>query len=359
MRKNYKKYIMFNSEFLDLPEIVETMDKYKAVGLSAVLLMLERLLHRTHAIGRIEQSGYLHKKLGIQKRTLYKLIHEMPVFRVDDNGLFWSPRLRQKLGLPADPTEEEIADVLKNGNIYYGSQQTESAADTLSTKEIKTFSKHSSKSTPQLSDNQQKHISNKDKDISDSNKEIESNKEKTKNISTCAADYDAKEFREILSSRSWCRSVKKRMSVDLEDDKILASFAEWMANYCATMEKKLKNKTDLRQYACNLLRPGSKTRAEFDNSMTESTKEPKETVEIAVQAKSKYEEVMDGIRYSCNGQLLPDASTGQPEPQAMYSYINNCWIDKSAYDKDREITTLKNNIRSNPRYIARLGGAVC
>lgn len=358
MKKNYTKYIKLDYNFLHLPEVCATIEKFKSEGLTTVVLVLERLLYRTHTIGMFDNLGNIHTKVGVQKRTLVKLISSIPVFRVDEkNGLFWAPRLRKKLGLPADPTEEETEYIVKNGNIYYGSAEKNADDEMISQNKMKSISNHSSKPCSQLTDNQKKQHCNKDNNISNKNKEISSNNANTKQVSLCAADAaDEKEFKEILSSTHWCKSVSKRMGIDLSDDHTMSKFAEWMYAYCATNEKKIRDSSELRKYAANLLRNGTNTRAEIDKFMDEHESEKSASNVEEHEKPSEYELVYNKIRFSASGNRLPDWAPQQPSLDVAFSYIQGKWIPYEQFDQEKEKGVLEYKEKNEPEYFEMTGG---
>ena len=357
--KSKQKFLRVDRKFFDLPEVEYTIEHLKGIGLAMVVLLLERLPYRTHTIGLIANLGALALKLGVQKRTLLSMLCRCPVFKVDvKRGIFYAPRLRRKYKLASDPTDDEVNDVLHAGNIYFGDAENGAKAKGSSANISKPFSKRSSKSASQHADNQQKQTSKtyKDIDISKRNIKVESN-------SACAGDRpchddaDDKEFKEILSSARWRRSVANRTGVSLDDDATLTAFASWMCSYCISMQKHLADAADVRNYAANLLRPGTKTRTEFDNYVAERKHD--EPPVYAEPPHSEFEFIYHGMRYTKQGQLIPIDAPMPTSNSQWFSYIKNRWVERAEYQEDVENAAFERIVKDNPGYVCRTGGASC
>ena len=354
-----QKFLRIDRNFMDMPEVEYTIEHLKGIGFAMVVMLLERLPYRTHTIGLISNIGAIAAKLGVQKRTLVNMLCRCPVFKVDlKRGIFYAPRLRRKYKLAATPTDEEINDVLHGGNIYVASAENAAADKRGSENKTKTFSNRSSKSPSQTPGNQRKRTSKpyKDIDISNRNIKVESN-------SACAEDRPchavaaAEEFKEILSSREWRSSVTMRTGVNLNDDGVLSAFAAWMRSYCVSMQKRLTDGDDVRNYAANLLRRGTRTRSELDAYLSEcqaaGESEPERLPE------SPFEFIFDGMRYTKQGQLLPLDAPASTSNDLWFSYIHNCWVERGDYDRKAEDAVLKRRMAENIGYVRRTGGATC
>ena len=356
-----QRYVRVDKSFLDLPEVEDTLENLKGIGFAMAVLLLERLQYRKHTIGLIANLGGIARMLGVQKRTLINMLLRCPVFRVDvKHGLFYAPRLRKKYKLSAELTDDEIKDVVSDGNIYYGTGEKCATDNELSEKESKTKSKRFQKSSSQPSDNQEKCggvYKDIDRDISDRNIDIESNKAFGDKPSCHDDADDAEEFKKILSSDKWRKSVSSRFGINLTDSVTLDRFAEWMAEYCTSMQKHLKNTADVRKYAANLLRSGTKTRAEIDRYLSEhqnvTPPEPKQLPH------SEFEFVFNGMRYTRNGQLIPADAPLPTSDTQWYSYLHDRWVERKDYHKDIEESALKRRMHDNPGYVRRIGGASC
>ena len=269
--------IIVDRDFLDLPEIEYTLEKQKGLGLSMVILLLERLQYRWHTIGLVANLGRVARQLGVQKRTLIDMMCRCPVFRVDmERGIFYAPRLRRRFKLPVSLTEEEADDVLRDGNIYLGRGEKREQKEKLSESKSRTISNHSQKSPSQVSDNQQNRTPDiyKDRYISERNIEVESNSARADERTCHAAVADAKEFKEILSSDTWLMTVGRQTGINLADNATLSTFSEWMQAYCISTEKYLGVAADVSSYAASLLRKGTKTLTEFDVYLAEHQSKP-------------------------------------------------------------------------------------
>ena len=351
-KKNTERFVRVDNDFLNLPEIEYTIENLKGPGLAMAIMLLERLQYRKNTIGLISNLGRTARKLGVQKRTLIGMLCKCPVFRVDlKRGIFYAPRLRKKFKLSVELTDEEINDVMSNGNIYYGSGEKKAQKAEVSENDSESFSKHSRKSSSQPSDIQQKRTPYiyKDRYISHRNIEVESNSARASERPCPAVTADDKEFKKILSSDTWRRAVTMRTGIDLDDDATLAIFAEWMHDYCVSIQKRLRDDSDVRSYAASLLRRGTKTRGEFDNYATEHQK-PRELTPIE-PPHAEFEFIFDGMRYTKQGQLIPfDAPVARTNRQ-WFSYIRNRWVERSEYDEEAENAVLKRMIREIPGYV--------
>lgn len=269
--RNSIKYggVHVTQAFLALPEVKEIRAKYKYLGFTIAIILEMALSVHKYSIGRISSLRPISHEVGVQLKTLLDVMNECSMFVMDyENDIFYMPRLRKKLHLPIEPTAEEIDDIRENGNVYFGYGIKRAARTSVyANKNENNSEKISERSeivSSQSADSQnitENAYKSKDKYLKDKgiNKEIED-------------DADENVFKEILSSPSWCRSVKKRHGVDLVDEFTLGVFARWMCAYCCSNDKKIEGRSDLRQYANNLLRRDTKTRAEFDRYLAEAVR---------------------------------------------------------------------------------------
>ncbi len=350
--KNVK--VVVDYDFLALPEIKQIRAKYKYLGFTVAVMLQLELSKYKHGIGRISALRPMSHEIGVQLKTLTGIMNECCMFVMDyKNDVFYIPRLRKKLHLTIQPSDEEINDILNNGNVYYGYGEKRDTESETYEKDSEKISERFEILQTQNADNQNKSdFTIKDKDI----------KVKDKDIISDDDDAGENKFKEILSSHSWCRSVKKRHGVNLEDAGTLGIFAQWMYNYCRTNDKKLNSRSELRRYASNLLRHGTNTRAEFDRYCTEAVPDQYMTMHCADNQRkdihiADYENVCDGVRYTCEGQIIPHDAPKQPAPSMAYSYIRNEWISIREYDAVSETAAYDRNVSEIPGYVKGLGGA--
>lgn len=356
---NYNKVskVIVTDAFLVLPEVKEIIDKYKHVGFTAAVLIQLELGKHKNAIGKLSALRAMSHKVGIQLKTLLKIMNECSMFVIDNkHKIFYMPRLRKKLHMPVDPTEEEICDICANGNVYFGYGEKKEKSSSSFEKDSKKISKSFQNFETQDAVNQSETDSHyKGKGIMVKSKDYRIN------------DEDAEEFKfkEILNRRSWCRSVMKRHGINLEDDNTLGIFAKWLYNYCCSNDRVAKSATELRQYANNLLRKESRTRADFDRFYEEETSNAMikdADNEVNEQPRVCYENMRDGVRFSCEGQVIPDDAPKQPAPQMAYSYAQNVWIPMDEYDSHMETIAFKRNMKKNKAYVKQyadvMGGMV-
>ena len=355
------RYIRIDRDFMDLPEIEDTVVRLKGVGFAMVIFLLERLQYRNHAVGSLDNLSIIAKKLGVQIHTVIDMLQKCPVFRVDmKHRIFYAPRLRKRMGLPEELSEDDIEDVLRNGTVCYKGVAGSLKKARSSKSKSQTKSKRFEKSASQLPDNQQKCVADKDidKDISDRNIKIESNKAQADKSSCGVVDADGgKEFKEILSSSGWLRSVEMRTGVKLSDATVLGRFASWMSGYCTSIQKRLGDAADVRGYAMNLLRKGSRTRAEFDVYLAEH-----QQVAPPVYTEpphSEFEFIHHGMRFTNQGQVVPLDAPMPESGSQWFSYIHNRWVERRDYREDVENAALERIMKDNPGYVCRTGGASC
>ncbi len=354
---NINSGFMLTENMLRLPEVAHTIEKWKSKGFAMLMYMKFELKKSRNGIGSFKNIGSYARKMGIQKHNLIKMIQECEAYHYDaKRGLFWSPRMRKGYKLSIDPSEDELNDIMSNGTIYFGhDSETEKRAFNLDV-----FAKHSSNQKAQDTDNQEEYDSdNKSKVISNVSKEIVSEKADENKNSVCTDDDEVKEFKEILSSKSWCKSVTKRLGIDLTDDSTLNLFSEWMYVYCRSNEKKLTGKSELRRYAGNLLRQDTKTRAEFEKYADRNKCEEYESATNTPEEQSEYEIVVGDMRFSATGHHLPDWAPQQPSLDMSFSYIKGRWIDNKEFDENKELAVLKNWEQNAPEKFNMRGGIAC
>ena len=351
-----QRFVRVDSDFLELPEIQDTIAELKGNGLTMVIMLMERLLYRKHTIGLIKNLGMTAAKVGVQRRTLISMLCRCPVFRVDlERGYFYAPRLRKKFGLPTEVSEEEVADILSNGNIYYGSGEKSAKNDNKNENKTKSFSNHSQKQASQLPDNQQKQgfrYKDIDKDISNRNIEIESNRE-LKDNSPCVTDAaDAEEFKKILSSPRWLSAVQILTGINLTDPQTLTIFSGWMSDYCTSMQKRLRDVQDVRSYAASLLRKDTRTRTQFDHYLSSRLQELER--QKLNPPHSQYESVVAGMRCTKSGQFIPVNAPFPERDGLWFSYIQHRWLPRADYDPVKEEAYLQKKIEEDEGYMRRM-----
>lgn len=363
-RKNSAGAVLINKEFMNMPEIVQMFCDNGGKYLNILIYISYRLSMFKNAIGLKKDLRGFANYLQRYESNLKKIMLETHYFVIDEvHGIFYSPRQRIYCGLEAHPSEEEIRDVLENGNIFYGRKKSaRNAAENTAKKEGRMteeiIKKKMLKSEPSDIQTKDDCLSiSKSKNITNSISNITTKDNACSNTAACSDEVDdVKEFKEILSSPSWCRSVHKRLGVNLEDTATLETFAQWMHSYCTSQQKRMKNSTEVRRYATNLLRQDTRTRSEYERYVSNgntgcTTAASKNDVEIEAEP-ADYECVVDGMRYSCNGQLLPPDAPKQPSPNMMYSYLNNTWVYGKDYDRASESASCRTRRISESWYRA-------
>lgn len=364
MNNKYAKVVVTDA-FLALPEIKEIRAKYKTLGFAIVVLLQLELSKHKHCIGRISKLRQASHEAGIQLKTLLNIMDESSAFVMDyEHDIYYMPRLRKKFQLPIAPTKEEINDISCNGNVYfgYGEKNTKNvlSCPKKDDKDSKKIRKRFQIFKTQDVDNKGDTIfSYKDKDIS--LKDIDKDVKIKKDASRCSDDADDDIFlmEKILSFNSWRKSIKECHGIDLEDDVVFGIFVKWLYYHCSLNDKLDLDDTELRKYANNLVRIGTKTRTELDrylenkinDKITEkycSNDETKETPSV------DYEHVENGVRYSSEGQLIPHDAPKQPSLNVAYSYISNKWIDIDDYDIDAETIAYDRNVAEIAGYLKGL-----
>ena len=363
--KNSAGAVIINKEFMNMPEIVHMFCEDGGKNLNVLIYVCYHLSKCKNAIGLTNRLHGIASYLKKYENSLEKIMLQTGYFVIDhEHGIFYSPRQRMYYGLESTPSEEEINDILTNGNIFYGRKKrvrntTVEASQKTAKKEGRITEESLKKNLlePENTDNQAKDDSvsnNKSKDITNDKSNV-TTKEDACSSTTACSDDDVNEFKRILSLDEWRQSVHRCTGVNLEDASVLDGFANWMHNYCISKEKTVKGEKEIRRYAANLLRTDSKTRAEYDSYAASDTHAEEQNADTAdlriVPEDPDYEYVTNGMRYSCNGQLLPPDAPRQPSPYAVYSYMSDRWIKSCEYDKTAERKAYIRRRTSEPWYL--------
>ena len=350
MSSHNSSRVVFSDVFLALPEIKEIKDKYKSVGLHIALLLQLELGKHKNGIGKISRLRPISHEIGIQLQTLLNIMNDCSMFVMDyDHDIFFMPRLRKKLHLPVKLSAEEIKDVTDHGNVYIGYGERKEKASSSSDKDAGKITQSCEIFDAENADSHAETIY----DSKGKSRMFKSKDEKRND------DAGEIKFKEILNNDSWRRSIRESRGVNLEDSNTFGIFVRWMYNYFCSNDKKMKNDTDLRQYAYNLLRVESLTRTDFDRfceqQMADQILQSTDT-ENDNQPVADYEDMRHGIRYSCDGQVIPDKAPRQPSPQMAFSYIRNEWIPIDEYDRRTETKVFDDIIAVNKEYVRNYGG---
>ena len=103
------QFYMLSSKFLDSEEMQKLDIKHGLKGRGAIMFIFEYLSNCNNGLGTYASIPSLAKSIGIDNEFLLDIINNYGLFcSPKDTDIFYSPYLRTSLGLPEQPTDEEI-----------------------------------------------------------------------------------------------------------------------------------------------------------------------------------------------------------------------------------------------------------
>ena len=103
------QFYMLSSDFLNCKEMQKLDLKHGLKGRGAIMFIFEYLSNCNNGLGTYASIPSLAKSIGIDNEFLLDVINNYGLFcNPEDSDIFYSPYLRTSLGLPEQPTDEEI-----------------------------------------------------------------------------------------------------------------------------------------------------------------------------------------------------------------------------------------------------------
>ena len=100
---------MLSSNFLSSEEMQKLDINHRLEGRGAIMFIFEYLVDRTNGLGSYISVPSLARSMGKNKKFLLDIVNNYGLFcSPKDTDIFYSPYLRTSLGLPEQPTDEEI-----------------------------------------------------------------------------------------------------------------------------------------------------------------------------------------------------------------------------------------------------------
>ena len=103
------QFYMLSSDFLHCREMQKLDIKHGLKGRGAIMFIFEYLSNCNNGLGTYASIPSLAKSIGIDNEFLLDIVNNYGLFcSPKDTDIFYSPYLRTSLGLPEQPTDEEI-----------------------------------------------------------------------------------------------------------------------------------------------------------------------------------------------------------------------------------------------------------
>ena len=100
---------MLSSDFLNCKEMQKLDIKPGLEGCGAIMFIFKYLVDRRNGLGSYISIPSLARSMGKNKKFLLDIVNNYGLFcSPKDTDIFYSPYLRTSLGLPEQPTDEEI-----------------------------------------------------------------------------------------------------------------------------------------------------------------------------------------------------------------------------------------------------------
>ena len=371
--RNYNSRYVYNENFLHYPQISRILEcgGYKAHGL--LYIVCDYLKHCKYGIGFTRDLRIIAHKAKIRSKSLNEWMKETELFVFnDEKGLFICPCYRHYFGIDDFPSEEEIDDVVKNGNIYIGKAKKNddeddeqvckddlnSVKDEEECNTSSTLVKLQNSQDTEAEDVTPSPYNSKDEDtFSDISLQSSENTDKYTITSTAGAEKAEVEggvsfdfFRKnLLSNQEWLDKISKIRCVNVWDKDEAEVFARWMYDYSTCYGIVYKDADAMRHHAFCLLAQGRNTRKMFDAYVKEELKKlvderaRAETEEYESQPNFEY--VEHGHRYAFHGEMIPRYAPPQPGNDVRWSYIRDRWVPLDGYDAEKEWRYARDMIR--------------
>ena len=363
MNRNSYGYV-FKECFLQYPQIQRVLQRggFKAYGL--LYIVCAYLKHCKCSVGLTDDLCLLARKAKMRVGSLKEWMSQSGLFVIDDEkGLFCFPCFRHYLGLADTPSDEEIKDIVNNGNIYKAEpkKSTDDTDDKACTDDNDTVTDEQETDTNatinQLQNSQDvdseevKASAYRVHDTSSNSRISLQSSESTENntITTSTADSEKVEveggvsfdfFRKnLLSNQDWLDKISKIRCVNVWDKDEAEVFARWMYDYSTCYGIVYKDADAMRHHAFCLLAQGRNTRKMFDAYVKIELKRLRDKEYEEEQRrynKPVYEYRMDGHRYAYHGEILPRDAPEQPSRDVRWSYIQKKWVSGTGYDAEKE-----------------------
>ena len=370
--KGSSSYV-FTERFLNYKQVQRVIAKggCKALG---ILYMLCRYLRAAKgAVGLIEDIKNAADDAKMYERSMRKWMEESKLFVIDDEyGIFYCRTYRHFLGMPDNPSEEEMKIINRDGNTYessscetYRRRKEQHARNKEESKyNVSKNKEESSKNeslNSQISDNKDFKLTPyrdtdtyTDTDISlQSSENTDTHTTSSELRKSGGDDDDGFDFfrKNLFLCTKWRKYASLSFGINLCEDETMDIFARWMHGYCTAKMKDIGSIDEILRYASNLLLKGQRTRKMFDDFMKSEQKirheqnRHREDTRPEHFRHADYEHKKDGLRYSCFGEILPREAPPQPSAHVRWSYFQEKWVDADNYDTLREWTYGKGVMR--------------
>ena len=116
---NYNGLFVFNENFLKYLNVKCVVERggFMAVGL--LYIVCSYLKHCKNTIGLTSDLRSIARVAHVHERNLRKWMGESRLFVVDDElGVFYFPTYRHHFKLADNPSDDELRDLVENGNVY-------------------------------------------------------------------------------------------------------------------------------------------------------------------------------------------------------------------------------------------------
>ena len=379
--KHQVRGFVVNEWFLAQSEIKRFIRREGMVGLGRLIEIALHLLRCDNTIGMMDDLVDTASDSCTRTSTLKKMVEECGLFDCqerDGKFFFVFKLLRKMLGLNLTITEEELDFVAENGNrtkelSKRSREKKNDKDDDDSTK----YNKNKPKKQQEIYDKTSlskllecQSIDNKDVmpfPISDNDSNVhyitESNGNDNEHTTTSVSKVDSsaaagaedKSFnfleKKLIPCIQWRKSTSKTRCINLEDDKTLHIFAEWMENYCISNNTMPSSLDEIMHYASCLLAKKNHTRRDFDKYLADALgikpeSKKKQTVAeapacgpIHIRTRGTFEQLINGKRIGLEGQELPLDAPKLYNEDDRWSYKLHKYVKKWEWNKDEEMRT--------------------